>query len=205
MLKRLMTGRVFLNTVRILMVLALTAAAVSIPPRSASASPACDTRVNNTLEKLLECVTLEGVRAHQAAFQAIADANNGIRTSGTPGYDASVDYVAGLLTASGYNVTVQPFDFQTFISLSPPSPGAGFPPPAGPIPNNILSYSGSGDVTAAVTALPAPPVDATPGCEAADFAGFPAGNDRANQPRFVHVCDQSDQRAQRGRGWRRDL
>ena len=31
-------------------------------------------------------------------------------------------------------------------------------------------------MTAAVTALAAPPADATPGCEAADFAGFPAGN-----------------------------
>ena len=40
----------------------------------------------------------------------------------------------------------------------------------------ILSYSGSGDVTAPVTHLAAPPGDATPGCEAADFAGFPAGN-----------------------------
>jgi aminopeptidase Y len=39
-----------------------------------------------------------------------------------------------------------------------------------------MSYSGSGDVTAATTALPGPPADATPGCEAADFAGFPAGN-----------------------------
>ncbi len=53
----------------------------------------CDQRVNNTHAKLLECVTLDGVREHQATFQAIADANNGIRTSGTPGYDASVDYV----------------------------------------------------------------------------------------------------------------
>ena len=42
--------------------------------------------------------------------------------------------------------------------------------------NAIMSYSGSGDVTAAVTALAAPPADPTPGCEAADFAGFPAGN-----------------------------
>ena len=125
---------------------------------------------------MLECVTLEGVRVHQAAFQAIADANNGIRTSGSPGYDVSVDYVVGLLTASGYNVTVQPFDFQTFISLSPSVLEQVSPPPAGPIQNNILSYSGSGDVTAAVTALPAPPTDTTPGCEAADFAGFPAGN-----------------------------
>ena len=39
-----------------------------------------------------------------------------------------------------------------------------------------MSYSGSGDVTAPVTTLWGPPVDATPGCEAADFAGFPAGN-----------------------------
>jgi len=50
------------------------------------------------------------------------------------------------------------------------------PPPAGPIANSIMAYSGSGDVTAPVTVLPAPPADPTPGCEAADFAGFPAGN-----------------------------
>ena len=49
------------------------------------------------------------------------------------------------------------------------------PPPAGPVANSILSYSGSGDVTAPVTAL-AVPADPTPGCEAADFAGFPAGH-----------------------------
>jgi aminopeptidase Y len=39
-----------------------------------------------------------------------------------------------------------------------------------------MSYSGSGDVTAPVTALAAPPADGTPGCEASDFVGFPAGN-----------------------------
>jgi aminopeptidase Y len=50
------------------------------------------------------------------------------------------------------------------------------PPPAGPIANQIMSYSGSGDVTASVTALIPPPADSTPGCEAADYAGFPAGN-----------------------------
>ncbi len=42
--------------------------------------------------------------------------------------------------------------------------------------NAILSYSGGGDVTAPVTAVPGPPVDETPGCDAADFAGFPVGN-----------------------------
>lgn len=145
--------------------------------RTANAnSQACANRVNNTHAKLLECITVEGVRKHQAAFQAIADANNGIRTSGTPGYDRSVDYVVAEMQAAGYNVTVQPFQFQTFISLSPSLLEQVAPPPIGPIVNSIMSYSGSGDVTAAVAALPAPPADPTPGCEATDFAGFPVGN-----------------------------
>ncbi len=37
--------------------------------------------------------------------------------------------------------------------------------------NNIMSYSGSGDNTAQVST-----VSAITGCNAADFAGFPAGN-----------------------------
>jgi Zn-dependent M28 family amino/carboxypeptidase len=134
-------------------------------------SASCDTRVNNTHAKLLECVTVDGVREHQAAFQTIADANNGIRTSGTPGYDQSVDYVVQRMTAAGYNVTVQPFQFQTFISLSPSILEQVAPPPVGPIVNNIMSYSGSGDNTAAVSTLPV-----ITGCNAADFAGFPVGN-----------------------------
>ena len=45
---------------------------------------------NNTYEKLLECVTLEGVREHQAAFQKIADNSTdpvypGTRAAGTDG------------------------------------------------------------------------------------------------------------------------
>jgi aminopeptidase Y len=141
----------------------------------ASAGPAaCDNRVNNTWQKLLECVTLEGVREHQAAFQSIADDNGGTRASGSEGYDDSADYVVERMEAAGYNVSVQEFQFQTFISLSPSVLEQVAPPPGGP--NTIMEYSGSGDVTADVTALPAPPADATPGCEPADFAGFPAGN-----------------------------
>ncbi len=152
------------------------AAVLAAQPATAASPAACATRNNNTFANLLECVTLDRVRAHQAAFQAIADVSNGIRTSGTPGYDRSADYVAEQMTAAGYRVTRQEFQFQTFIALSPTILEQVAPPPAGPIANNIMSYSGSGDVTAPVTALPAPPADATPGCEAADFAGFPAGS-----------------------------
>jgi aminopeptidase Y len=146
-----------------------------VVPFAQAGSAACDNRVNNTFNKLLECVTLEGVREHQAALQTIADANNGIRTSGTSGYDASVAYAEQVFRNAGYNVTVQPFQFQTFIVLSP-TILTQVSPAGGNITNNIMAYSGSGDVTAPVTALPAPLADTTPGCEASDFAGFPVGN-----------------------------
>jgi hypothetical protein len=40
--------------------------------------------------------------AHEQALQNIANANGGTRASGTPGYAASVDYVADTLTDAGY-------------------------------------------------------------------------------------------------------
>lgn len=73
-------------------------------------SPSCDNRANNTNKKLLECVTLDGVREHQAALQSIADGNSGIRSVGTSGYSDSVDYVVQRMTAAGYDVTLQEFD-----------------------------------------------------------------------------------------------
>jgi aminopeptidase Y len=145
-------------------------AALGLARPVAAQSPSCGSRVNNTHAKLLECVTLSGVREHQAALQAIADANNGIRVSGSPGFDQSVEYVKSKMEAAGYKVTVQPFQFQTFITLSPPILQT-VAPTAGTVDNNILSYSGSGDVTASV----ARPAGAL-GCTAADWAGFPAGS-----------------------------
>jgi Zn-dependent M28 family amino/carboxypeptidase len=154
----------------------VTLVALSVSAAAGAAPAACANRTNNTVDKLTECVTLEGVRAHQSALQEIANDNGGHRTSGTPGYDASAEYVADAMRAAGYAVTVQEFQFQTFIEVSPAVLEQVAPPPTGPIANMILSYSGSDDVTAPVTHLAAPPGDATPGCEAADFAGFPDGN-----------------------------
>ena len=96
-----------------LLMLALPAAA------SAASRTACLNRTNTTYQALLECVTLEGVRAHQAAFQAIADRNDGTRAAGTDGYSESVEYVSGLLEDAGYNVTFDEFQF-----IFQPSDGA---------------------------------------------------------------------------------
>jgi len=135
----------------------------------------CDTRVNNTHAKLLQCVTLGGVRSRQAALQAIADANGGVRAAGTPGYDQSVQYVVEKMTAAGYDVTLNAFPF-TYVALPLLQQTA---PVAATYESGAFTGSGHGDVTAAVTAVDvnlAPPRANTSGCEAADFAGFPAGN-----------------------------
>ncbi len=74
---------------------------------------------STTSEQLRRAVTLSGVRAHQAKLQSFADANGGTRTSGTPGYDASAQYVFDTLSAAGYKPTYQEFQFPFFQELSP--------------------------------------------------------------------------------------
>ena len=151
-------------------------ASTGILSGGAAAGPAaCESRVNNTHAKLLECVTLAGVREHQAAFQAIADANGGTRAAGTPGYDASVEYVVDRMTAAGYVVTLNEFPFV----YTPPAVLQQLAPIVATYETGAFTGTGYGDVTAAVTPVDinlVPPRDSTSGCEAADFAGFPAGN-----------------------------
>jgi Zn-dependent M28 family amino/carboxypeptidase len=165
-------------------VMALAVAAI-VPAGEAVAAPAqkaCDNRANNTYPKLLECIRLGEVREHQAALQAIADANDGNRFSGTPGYDASVDYVVEKLEAAGYDPVVQAFDYLAFEVVGPSTLQQIAPNPVTYVEGvdfGVITQSDPGDVTAAVT-----PVDlqlglgnaSTSGCEASDFTGFPAGN-----------------------------
>jgi Zn-dependent M28 family amino/carboxypeptidase len=174
-----MRRRIAAPTVIVLSMIALTA----LPAAPAAAGPtSCDSRTNNTVKKLLECVTVDGVREHQAAFQAIADANGGNRFSGLPGHDASVDYVVERLTAAGYQPTVQAFEYLAFAILGPSTleqTAPGSVTYVEDVDYTLVDQTDPGDVEAAVT-----PVDlmlglgntSTSGCEAADFAGFPAGN-----------------------------
>jgi Zn-dependent M28 family amino/carboxypeptidase len=154
-------------------VLAWTGAAA---PAEAAAPPSCLKRTNNTYEKLLACVTVEGVRGHQAAFQGIADANDdeyypGTRVAGTEGYAESVEYVADKLRAAGYTVTLDPFDFQFVF----PALLRQLSPVTADHATGTYTGSGNGDVTGNVVPVDlalTPPRDSSSGCEAADFAGL---------------------------------
>ena len=174
---------------RIALIASFMMAFALMPIGVAQAGPAsCDMRVNNTIAKLLECVELDGVRVHQAALQAIADANNGIRTSGTPGYDASKDYVVEKMEAAGYDVTVQPFEYTTFLQLGPSTLEQIAPVPVAYVEDtdySLMTQTAAGDVSGSVTgvglalgtaAWPDDPSTSTSGCDIGDFTGFPPGD-----------------------------
>jgi Zn-dependent M28 family amino/carboxypeptidase len=130
---------------------------------------------NNTSKKLRDAVSASGMMTHLTALQDIGDDNGGTRAGGTSGYDSSADYAVDVFRRAGYVVSTQEFDYQVFTELPGTSLTRVSPPPAGPIATTIFAYSGSGDVTAPVS-RPADAGSGNEGCEAADFAGFPAGS-----------------------------
>ena len=162
-------------------------------PATAGAAPSksCDTRDNNTYAKLLECVTLEGVREHQAAFQAIADNSTDpvypdSRAAGTDGYADSVAYVQGLLEDAGYTVTLDPMQFR--FSYPPLLRQTALV--QGDYQTLAFSGSGSGRVEGPVIPVDlsiANPAASTSGCDDSDYDGldFSGPNDIALLQRGV--------------------
>ncbi|MFF2496267.1 M28 family metallopeptidase [Agromyces sp. NPDC058064] len=147
------------------------------PAGAATAAPSatCDNRNNNTVSKLLECVSGDGAMEHLEALQSIADENGGNRAAGLPGYEASVDYVVDTLEAAGWNVSIEEFDYD-FIGDAELEQ---LTPVQAEYPTGAFSGSGAGDVTAPVVAVDinlVPPRASTSGCEESDFDGFPAGS-----------------------------
>jgi Zn-dependent M28 family amino/carboxypeptidase len=164
-----------------LLVLSVSVAAlfsVALLPGHAAAakSDRCEKRANNTYKKLLRCVTLEGVREHQKAFQRIADNNDdpfypGTRAAGTEGYSDSVKYVARKLKRAGYKVKLDPVDFE----FNFPATLRQLTPVQAEYETGVFTGSGSGTVEGQVIPVDinlTPPRASSSGCEPADFAGI---------------------------------
>ena len=104
---------------------AVAASARSASPTADANPTACANRVNDTAQKLVDCVTQGDLWAYMVKFQQIADANPGAdghpsRNSGEPGYKASADYVADVMRAAGYTVTLQEYKFDYFSLVGDP-------------------------------------------------------------------------------------
>ena len=161
----------------------INASASNKPPSSAQ----CLSRVNDTPSKLVECVRTDDLWNHMKQFEAIAKANpspadgHPSRNSGEPGYKASVDYVAAVMNAAGYDVTIQTYTFtyyaftgipkwseaspvaQTFALTTDWNPGQSI----GSATNATLQPAGG-------IIIPSPG-GSTSGCSSSDFAGFVPG------------------------------
>lgn len=70
-----------------------------------SAPPSSDLPTDTRLADRLSATTSgDAAFVHLQALQAVADAHGGQRAAGSPGYEASVEYVAGALRAAGFRV-----------------------------------------------------------------------------------------------------
>ncbi|MFC4113197.1 M28 family metallopeptidase [Nonomuraea zeae] len=169
---------------------AITAAAVALAPLAftgtASAHPGHHPG-DNAVRKLVKDVSGKNVKKHLQALQAIAKANGGTRVSGTPGFDASRDYVARKLRSAGYDVTIQPFEFTFDGYITPPVLKQNSPVAKTYTYGFFSDYVAMGDSPAGTATGTIQPVDlvlppgpaantSTSGCEASDFAGFVAGS-----------------------------
>lgn len=153
-----------------------------------SGAPAdCTRQVNDTTGKLIPCIRTADLWHHMVNFQKIANTHPGAdghpsRNSGEPGYKASADYVAGVMKAAGYNVSIQKYTFPYFSFVGTPTLTQVSPTATNYVINaDFLPAQAAGTGSAALQpagGIVIPPT-ATPssasGCTAADFAGFTAG------------------------------
>lgn len=158
---------------RLVPVVAAIGAATALGATTAQAAPPGQSA------KLRKAITVDGMLRHERALQQIATLNGGNRAAGTAGYEASVAYVAETLRKAGYTPQIQRFAFPYFAETAPATLTRTAPDAKTYGDLATMQYSGSGDVTAPVQVVDAnfaqPDGASTSGCEAADFAGFPAG------------------------------
>src|ERR1700680_3025035 len=143
---------------------------------AAPSEQACQTRANDTPEKLLECIQPSSLWHHLAHFQKISDEHKGSdghgnRDTGTTGYKASVDYVAKLVRQAGYHVTIQQYQFNASEVTGVPK--FGTPDQSYALTRDwlVAPRSGGGALTPSIQ----PASGSGKGCFAGDFAGFAPG------------------------------
>lgn len=139
---------------------------VAIAVLAGCSAPAAAPAGDPTLpQRLVEAVHGGGAVVHLQELQRIADTHGGNRALGTPGYDASVEYVATVLRGAGYTVETPEFTLRRFV------PGGTRLVVGGTSTDAVvLGYSPAGDVRGPLAVV------GGFGCEAADYAGAAAGS-----------------------------
>ena len=178
-----------------LAVIALTAFSTGCPHRSADSQQAIGNPAAAEFATALHNkVTADAMMAHLTKLQDIANANNGTRAVGTPGYEASVDYVVNTLRNSGFDVQTPEFSARVFHGDKPAVTVGGKAVEA-----RALDFSLGTPPDGVSGPLVAAPAGDSPGCTASDFDGLPVQGavvlvDRGTCP----FAQKEDAAAQRG-------
>ncbi|MGH3969820.1 MAG: M28 family metallopeptidase [Mycobacterium sp.] len=117
---------------------------------------------------LRERLSTDAMMTHLSQLQDIAAANNNTRAVGTPGYDASIDYVVSRLRDKGFEVQTPQFDARVFSS-DPGSVTVG----ATTFEARALQFSLPTPPDGVSGPLVAAPADDSPGCTASDYDKLP--------------------------------
>lgn len=138
-------------------------------------------------------VTTDAMMAHLSKLQDIANANNGTRAVGTPGYEASVDYVVKTLRDSGFDVQTPEFSARVFHAEKPELTVGGRPVEARALDFSLGTPPGG--VSGPLVPAPANSL----GCAASDYGDLPVRGavvlvDRGTCP----FAQKEDVAAQRG-------
>src|SRR4051794_17453722 len=132
-----------------------------------SMSPAASTPATDFATSLQGRVTADGIVVHLKKLQDIADANGGNRALGSRGYDSSVDYVAGVLRAKGFDVQTSDFEVRIPFADEPVVTVGGERVKAAPLGYTIGTPEGG--VSGRLVPAPSGP---KPGCAATDYDGI---------------------------------
>lgn len=112
-------------------------------------------------------VTVDAMMGHLDELQKIADAHGGNRALGTPGYDASVDYVVKALHDKGFDVQTPEFEVRLPFAEEPQLTVEGRAIAAKPLEYTIgTAPQGVGGPLVAAR------VEDSPGCTASDYDGL---------------------------------
>jgi Zn-dependent M28 family amino/carboxypeptidase len=113
-------------------------------------------------------LSADAMMAHLTKLQEIADANGGNRALGSPGYAASVDYVAKTLRDNGFDVATDEFEVRLPFADKPSVTVGG-----ADVKTNPLGFTiGTPPAGVSGPLVPARAED-TPGCTASDYDGLP--------------------------------
>ena len=128
-------------------------------------------------------LSAEALRPHLEALQAIAEANDGHRSVGSPGYAASVDYVVSVAEGLGLTPTREDVPYRSWRATGPSTlttDTEGWSSDAGELAAFVNAPGGSVTGTIAPVDVTIPPSStansSTSGCESEDFSAFPKGS-----------------------------